>query len=125
MAPSTRPAVRRASVLAALAAVAVVSVDGAAIAAPGPPAPGGGHKPDHCVSQAEYDAVAVHQTRTSVHKSFGTTGRRTSVTENGPRTDEVRVYKVCHSPASTVTVSYRRAKAGPFRVISKSAVWVD
>jgi hypothetical protein len=119
--------VKRGAALACAAAVATVAaslVSVAAEAAPGAQS-GGARKPDRCVTMGEYDKVSVHQTRSSVHRSFGTSGHRTSIAHHGPRTDEVRTYDVCHSPDSTVTVSYRRGKTGPFRVLSKTAVWVD
>ena len=51
-------------------------------------------------------------------------GRRTSISHHGGRTDEVREYDVCKSPDSTVTVSYRKAGNDPFKVVSKTAVFV-
>jgi hypothetical protein len=119
---TTTAFVKRGAALACAVAAAVVAA-GPVDAAPG--TSGGSRKPDHCVTIGEYDNVDVHQTRTSVHRRFGTSGHRTSITHNGRRTDEVRVYDVCHSPDSTVTVSYRKGAIGPFRLVSKSAVWVD
>jgi hypothetical protein len=85
---------------------------------------GGPHGSDDCVTPGEYDKVKVHQSRTSVHKRFGTSGQRTSISHHGARTDEVREYDVCNSPDSSVTVSYRKAGDGPFKVVSKTAVFV-
>jgi hypothetical protein len=85
---------------------------------------GGSHQTDDCVTPREYDKVKVHQTRTSVHKRFGTAGQRTSISHNGERADEVREYVVCDSPDSSVTVSYRKVAHGPFKVVSKTAVFV-
>jgi hypothetical protein len=73
---------------------------------------------------AEYDKVESGQTRASVHRSFDTSGHRTSITHHGRCTDELRTYDVCHSPDSTVTVSYRKVAHGPLKVVSKTAVFV-
>ena len=91
-----------------------------------PEKPGGGgpHQIDNCVTPREYDKVRVNQSRTSVHKRFGTTGHRVSILHSGQRTDEVRQYDVCDSPDSTVTVSYRKQADRPFKVVSKTAVFV-
>ena len=92
-----------------------------------PTKPGGGggpHQSDDCVTPQEYDKVKVHQSRTAVHKRFATSGHRTSISHSGQRTDEVRGYDVCDSPESTVTVSYRKTGHGPFKVVSKTAVFV-
>ena len=121
MSTSTAFAKHAAAVACAVAAAVVAA--GPVEAAPG--GTGGSHKPDRCVTMGEYDKVDVHQTRASVHRRFGTSGQRTSIAHNRTRTDEVRTYDVCHSPDSTVTVSYRKGKTGPFRVLSKSAVWLD
>jgi hypothetical protein len=85
---------------------------------------GGGHKPDHCVTMGEYDDADVHMTRTAVHRLFDTAGTRTSIARSERRTTEVRTYRVCKSPDSTVTVTYRKHGVGPFRLASKTAVWV-
>jgi hypothetical protein len=116
----------RVALLACAATVSAVAVSLPSASADTPHAAptGGGHKPDRCVTMGEYDKVDVHQTRSSVHRVFGTSGHRTSIGHHGTRTDEVRTYDVCKSPDSTVTVSYRRGKTGPFRLVSKSAVWV-
>jgi hypothetical protein len=91
-----------------------------------PPKPGGGgpHQQAHCVTPREYTKVKVHQARTAVHKRFGTAGHRVSISRDGQRIDEVRQYDVCASPDSTVTVSYRKVGNRPFKVVSKTAVFV-
>jgi hypothetical protein len=96
-----------------------------AAAAPGGGGGGGSHKPDDCVTQGEYDKVRTAQPRTAVHKRWGTVGHRVSITRNGPRATEVRTYDVCKSPDSSVNASFEKGARGPFKLESKTAVWVD
>jgi hypothetical protein len=94
---------------------------------PAAAAPGGGgpQKPDDCVTQGEYDKVQIGQPRKAVHKRWGTAGHRVSITRSGPRATEVRTYDVCKSPDSTVNASFEKGAHGPFKLESKTAVWVD
>jgi hypothetical protein len=123
---ATSTSMTRVALLACAAALATVTVSAPSASADGSHAAptGGGRKPDRCVTMGEYDKVDVHQTRSSVHRRFGTSGHRTSIAQDGPRTDEVRQYDVCDSPDSSVTVSYRKVGHGPFKVVSKTAVFV-
>jgi hypothetical protein len=115
-----RAAVQR-SVMFGCAMLAMSASAPAAVAAAG----GGGHRPaNDCVTLQEYDKAHEPMTRKAVHNIFDTSGVRTSVTQSGSRTDEVRSYVVCKSPDSTVTVSYTKRGQNPFRFTSKSAVFV-
>jgi hypothetical protein len=122
---TTSPSIARVALLGC-AALAVVTVSASSASADDSHAApdGGGRKPDRCVTVAEYDKVEAGQTRASVSRLFDTSGHRTSIAHHGRRTDEVRAYAVCHSPDSTVTVSYRKGAHGPFKVVSKTAVFV-
>jgi hypothetical protein len=123
----TKSAVRSVAVVAAgIAATLVFAPAFGALTheRPAKPAGTGPHHPADCVTPREYAKVRVHQTRTSVHQRFGTAGHRTSISHHGQRADEVRQYDVCDSPDSTVTVSYRKVAHGPFKVVSKTAVFV-
>jgi hypothetical protein len=106
-------------------AILAMSVSGApALAAPGGGG-GGGHRPaNECVTLREYEKVHAPMTRNAVHKVFDTSGTRTSVSRDGSRVDEVRVYDVCTSPDSTVTVSFTKRGQRPFRLSTKTAVFV-
>ena len=95
-----------------------------AVGAPGGGGGGGHHPPDDCVTLREYDRAHAPMMRTAVHRLFDTAGVRTSITQNGARTDEVRTYDVCKSPDSTVTVTYAKRGKHPFRFVSKTAVFV-
>jgi hypothetical protein len=124
---SSRPA-RGFAITCAIVAFSLVATPAIALAgheqAAKPGGGGGPHQQDSCVTPAEYTKVKVHQTRTSVHKRFGTSGHRESISHSGQRTDEIRSYDVCDSPDSTVTVSYRKVGHAPFKVVSKTAVFV-
>jgi hypothetical protein len=114
----------------AVCVLAVVLSSGgmaAEAAAPDPTGGGGGtaHKPSGCVNKREYGDVEIDMTRTRVHRVFGTNGKRTSISHNHGQTTEVRTYKVCKSPDSTVTGSYGKHGRGPLRLTNKTAVWVD
>jgi hypothetical protein len=117
MKPVTAVAIGLATACALLAA-------SPAFAAPEAKPGGGGPKPDDCVTQREYDKARVNQPRKAVHKQWGTVGHRVSLSRNGARATEVRTYDVCSSPDSTVTVSFAKGPRGPFRLESKTAVWV-
>src|SRR4051794_37635824 len=98
MRPTSAWAVKRSVVLGC--AVVALSVSGApALAAPGGGGGGGGgHQPaNDCVTLREYEKVHAPMTRKAVHKIFDTSGARTSITRDGSRVDEVRVYDVCKS----------------------------
>jgi hypothetical protein len=107
---------------AVIASVCLVTSMAPVRAAPG--GGGGGHKPDGCVTRSEYDKVDQNMTRKAVHKRFGTSGHRESITQSGGRATEVRSYDVCHSPDSTVTVTFEKGPHGPFKLQSKTAVFV-
>jgi len=121
---TTSTSITRVALLACAGLAAVTVSASSASADDSHAAPNGGRKPDRCVTVVEYDKVEAGQTRASVRRSFDTSGHRTSITHRGRRTDEVRTYDVCHSPDSTVTVSYRKVAHGPFKVVSKTAVFV-
>jgi hypothetical protein len=113
-------AVTRSVVLAFATLAASVSI-APAVAAPG----GGEHRPpDDCVTLREYTRAHAPMSRKAVHRLFDTAGVRTSITDSGARTNEVRSYDVCKSPDSTVTVTYEKRGKRPFRLMSKTAVFV-
>jgi hypothetical protein len=123
MQTTSASAVRR-SVLFGCAVVAM-SVSGApALAAPGGGGAGGHQPANDCVTLREYEKVHAPMTRKAVHKIFDTSGTRTSISRDGSRVDEVRVYDVCKSPDSTVTVSFTKRGQHPFRLVTKTAVFV-
>jgi hypothetical protein len=79
---------------------------------------------DQCVTLREYTRAHAPMTRKAVHKLFDTDGARVSITDSGARKSEVRSYDVCKSPDSTVTVTYEKRGKRPFRLVSKTAVFV-
>ena len=108
--------------VAVIASVCLVTSTAPVSAAPG--GGGGGHKPDGCVTRSEYVKVDENMTRKAVHKWFGTSGHRESITHSGARATELRSYDVCKSPDSTVTVTFEKGPHGPFKLQSKTAVFV-
>jgi hypothetical protein len=77
-----------------------------------------------CVTRAEYQKIHRGDTRARVHRVFDTRGKRESLVESDGFRSEVRSYTTC-SEFSSVTIVFDKHGKRPWRVFSKSAVWVS
>jgi hypothetical protein len=85
----------------------------------------GAPKPSDCINKREYADVLEGMKRARVHKLIGTSGTRESLNRHAGRAVEIRLYDVCKSRYSTVSITFQQERGKPFRVTYKTAVWVD
>lgn len=77
-----------------------------------------------CVTHREFRSVRKGMTKARVQAVFDTAGRRAAYSSAGGFVFEIRTYKVCRSPYSTVSIGYQKGPGETLRLTSKVGVFV-